>query len=248
MNRLKLILVLFLFNLSVFAQTTAKTDSLNNVLTFDKLLIPELDECIQSALKNSPLLKVNDQQIESLLEEIKIKKKSWLDYLQIDANTRYGLFNQLTLTESTGSTSPDIAIQQAKTQLNYFAGLSIKLPLSYFVNNKSEQKILKNSIKESELKKEDLKNEISKLVVIEYFKLKNFTDLLDAQQNNLQTTQIDYLKAKKDVQNGMLGITEFASISTSYTKAIEAFMKTKNEYYTQIYILKILTGTNLQKK
>lgn len=248
MNRLNLILVLFLFNLSVFAQTTAKTDSLNNVLTFDKLLIPELDECIQSALKNSPLLKVNDQQIESLLEEIKIKKKSWLDYLQIDANTRYGLFNQLTLTESTGSTSPDIAIQQAKTQLNYFAGLSIKLPLSYFVNNKSEQKILKNSIKETELKKQDLKNEISKLVVIEYFKLKNFTDLLDAQQNNLQTTQIDYLKAKKDVQNGMLGITEFASISTSYTKAIEAFMKTKNEYYTQIYILKILTGTNLQKK
>jgi outer membrane protein TolC len=248
MNRLKLILVLFLFNLSVFAQTTAKTDSLNNVLTFDKLLIPELDECIQSALKNSPLMKVNDQQIESLLEEIKIKKKSWLDYLQIDANTRYGLFNQLTLTESTGSTSPDIAIQQAKTQLNYFAGLSIKLPLSYFVNNKSEQKILKNSIKETELKKQDLKNEISKLVVIEYFKLKNFTDLLDAQQNNLQTTQIDYLKAKKDVQNGMLGITEFASISTSYTKAIEAFMKTKNEYYTQIYILKILTGTNLQKK
>jgi outer membrane protein TolC len=248
MNRLKLIIVLFVFNLSVFAQTTAKTDSLNNVLTFDKLLIPELDECIQSALKNSPLMKVNDQQIESLLEEIKIKKKSWLDYLQIDANTRYGLFNQLTLTESTGNTNPDVAIQQAKTQLNYFAGLSIKLPLSYFVSNKSEQKILKNSIKETELKKEDLKNEISKIVVIEYFKLKNFADLLDAQQNNLQTTQIDYLKAKNDIQNGMLGMTEFASISTSYTKAIEAFMKTKNEYYTQFYILKILTGTNLQKK
>jgi hypothetical protein len=84
--------------------------------------------------------------------------------------------------------------------------------------------------------------------VIEYFKLKNFADLLDAQQNNLQTTQIDYLKAKNDIQNGMLGMTEFASISTSYTKAIEAFMKTKNEYYTQFYILKILTGTNLQKK
>lgn len=248
MNRLLILIVCVIFNLSVFAQSSAKPDSISNALVFDKLLIPSLDECIQSALQNSPLMKVNDQQIESLLEEIKIKKKSWLDYIQIDANSRYGLFNQLSLTQTTGSTNPDIAVQQAKTQFNYFAGLTIKLPLSYFVSNKSEQKKIKNSIKETELKKEDLKNEISRLVVIEYFKLKNYYDLLDTQQNNLQTTQVDYLKAKKDVQNGMLGMTEFASISTSYTKAVEAFMKTKNDYYTQFYILKILTGTNLQKK
>jgi outer membrane protein TolC len=233
-----------LITLSVFTQTTVKTDSVSNALSFDKLIIPSLEVCIQSALTNSPLLKANEQQIEKLLEEIKIKKKSWLDYVQIDANSRYGLFNQLTLSESTGGA--DIAVQQAKEQFNYFAGLSIKLPLSYFVSNKNEQKILKHSIKESELKKEELKNEISKLVVVEYFKLKNFSDLINAQQNNLQTTQIDYLKAKKDVQSGMLGMTQFASISTSYTKAVEAFTKTKNDYYTQFYILKILTGSNLQ--
>lgn len=240
-----LMLMLFIM-VSVFAQSAAKTDSVSNDLAFEKLIIPNLETCIQSALTNSPLLKANDQQIEKLLEEIKIKKKSWLDYVQIDANSRYGLFNQLTLSESTGGT--DIAVQQAKEQFNYFAGLTIKLPLSYFVSNKNEQKILKHSIKESELKKEELKNEISKLVVVEYFKLKNYYDMLDAQQNNLQTTQIDYLKAKKDVQNGMLGMTEFASVSTSYTKAVEAFTKTKNDYYTQFYILKILTGSNLQQK
>ncbi len=92
-----------------------------------------------------------------------------------------------------------------------------------------------------------MKNEISRLVVVEYFKLKNFYDLLDTQQNNVQTTQVDYLKAKKDVQNGMKSMTELASISTSYTKAVEAFTKTKNDYYTQYYILKILTGSNLQQ-
>ncbi len=245
MRIFSLMLTLFL-TVSVFTQSAVKTDSVINDLAFEKQIIPNLETCIQSALTNSPLLKANDQQIEKLLEEIKIKKKSWLDYVQIDANSRYGLFNQLTLSETTGGT--DVALQQAKEQFNYFAGLTIKLPLSYFVSNKNEQKILKISIKESELKKEDLKNEISKLVVVEYFKLKNYYDMLDAQQNNLQTTQIDYLKAKKDIQNGMLGMTEFASISTSYTKAVEAFTKTKNDYYTQFYILKILTGSNLQQK
>lgn len=247
MTRIYSIVLYLFFVLSVVAQNVAITDSTTNLLQFDKIIIPELEVCIQSALNTSPLLKANEQQVEKLLEEIKIKKKSWLDYVQIDANSRYGLFNQLTLTESTGGVNPDVAVQSAKEQFNYFAGISIKLPLSYFVNNKSEQKILKQSIKESEFKKEELKNELSRLVVIEYFKLKNYYDLLDAQQNNLQTTQIDYLKAKKDVQNGMLGMTEFASISTSYTKAVEAFMKTKNDYYTQFYILKILTGSNLQK-
>lgn len=245
MIRIYSLMLMLLFVLSGFTQTQVKTDSVTNDLAVEKLIIPNLETCIQSALTNSPLLKANDEQIEKLLEEIKIKKKSWLDYIQIDANSRYGLFNMLTMSQTTGGA--DIAVEQAKEQFNYFAGLTIKLPLSYFVSNKNEQKILKHSIKESELKKEELKNEISKMVVVEYFKLKNYYDLLDAQQNNLQTTQIDYLKAKKDVQNGMLGMTEFASISTSYTKAVEAFTKTKNDYYTQFYILKILTGTNLQQ-
>ncbi|MFZ4581012.1 MAG: TolC family protein [Paludibacter sp.] len=245
MNRLKLILVLFLFNLSVFAQTQAKTDSLSNVLTFDNYIIPELDECIQSTLKNSPLLKASDQQIEIILEDIKIRKKSWLEYLIIDANTRYGLFNQLTLTQETSN--PDVAVQSAKEQFNYFAGLTLRIPLSYFSSNKNEQKKLNISIKEAELKKEELKNEINKLVVTEYFKLKRLQELLGVHLNNLQTAQIDYLKSKNDLKSGMLGMTEFAASSTAHAKAVDAFVSTKNDYYAQFYILNILMGTNIQK-
>jgi outer membrane protein TolC len=245
MNRLKLILVLFLFNLSVFAQTTAKTDSLNNVLTYENYLIPDLSECIESALKNSPLLKANDRQIEIILEDIKIRKKSWLEYLIIDANTRYGLFNQLSLTQETSN--PDVAVQSAKEQFNYFAGITLRIPFSYFSSNKNEQKKLSISIKEAELKKEELKNEINKLVVTEYFKLKRLQELLGVHLNNLQTAQIDYLKSKNDLKSGMLGMTEFAASNTAYAKAVDAFVSTKNDYYSQYYILNILIGTNIQK-
>ena len=245
MNRLKLILVLFLFNLSVFAQTTAKTDSLNNVLTYESYLIPDLNECIESALKNSPLLKANDRQIEIILEDIKIRKKSWLEYLIIDANTRYGLFNQLTLTQETSN--PDVAVQSAKEQFNYFAGITLRIPFSYFSSNKNEQKKLSISIKEAELKKEELKNEINKLVITEYFKLKRLQELLGVHLNNLQTAQIDYLKSKNDLKSGMLGMTEFAASHTAYAKAVDAFVSTKNDYYSQYYILNILIGTNIQK-
>ncbi len=105
-------LVMLLTTAAVFAQPALKTDSVDNIPAFEKLLIPGLDVCIQSALTNSPLLKANDEQTEKLLEEIKIKKKSWLDYVQIDANSRYGLFNMLTLSQTTGGA--DIDVQQAK--------------------------------------------------------------------------------------------------------------------------------------
>lgn len=247
----RFLLVIFLLNFIFIAgaQVKINSDSLKSVdneMSMKGLLIPDMNECIQSALKSSPLLQASDVEVEKLLEEIKIKKKSWLDYVQIDANARYGLFNQLTLTEQTGG-SPDIAIQSNKEQLNYFAGLTIRLPISYFANNKREQKILKQSIHESELKREELKREIARLVVTEYFKLKRLYEILDVNQNNLQTAQIDFLKAKSEVKGGMLGMTEFAAISTAYTKAVDAFISTKNEYYSQFYIIKILTGTNLQK-
>lgn len=249
MKRFLIIIICALSTFGAIAQDLAKPDSIKNVdkdMILEKFLLPDLDECIQSAIKNSPLLKASDVEVEKLLEEIKIKKKSWLDYVQIDANSRYGLFNQLSLTEQTGD-APDIAIQSNKEQLNYFAGVTIRMPFSYFANNKNEQKILKHSIRESELRKEELKNEISRMVITEYFKLKNLYEMLGFHQNNLQTAQIDFMKAKSEVKGSMLGMTEFAAITTAYTKAVDAFISTKNEYYSQFYMLKILTGSNLQK-
>jgi len=233
---------------AAFAQNVPIDDQKSDVefkhVMYEKFEIPELSVCIDSALANSPLLKASDEQINIILEDIKIRKKLWLDYIIIDANSRYGLFNQLTFTQQTSN--PDIAIQQAKEQFNYFAGITIRIPFSYFGNNKNEQKKLKLSIKETELKKEDLKNEIKKLVVNEYFKLNRLRDLVDVHLNNLQTVNIDYLKTKNDLKAGMATMTEFAASNTAYAKAVDAFVSTKNEYYAQYYILNILIGSNIQ--
>ncbi len=245
----KVLILFFLVSISIcnYSQVPIVVDSLkpdNGLTQTETFVIPELSVCIESALKNSPLLKANQEQIEIILEDIKIKKKSWLEYLIIDANTRYGLFNQVTLTQETSS--PDLAIQSNKEQFNYFAGITLRIPFSYFASNKNEQKKLKLSIKEAELRKEDLKIEINKLVVVEYFKLKRLQELVGVHLNNLQTAQIDYLKSKNDLKSGMLTMTELAASSTAYAKAVDAFVSVKNDYYAQYYILNILIGSNIQ--
>lgn len=208
--------------------------------------LPELNVFIESALKNSPLLKVSDKEIEKILEEIKMQKKSWMDFIQIDANSRYGLFNQLTVNDQITSDVPSVAIQSDKQQLNYYAGITLKIPISNFANKKNELKILNSNIQESELKKEQLKKEITLLVIDDYYKLKGFSELFETLENTLQTMKISYKKSLKEVENGVLSFTEFAAVSASYSKAEESFSKLRNDYYAQYYKLQVLTGINIQ--
>lgn len=249
MKHLIFFLIAHLFVLNVFSQSSLKSDSL--LADFDytkteKFIIPELSVCIDSALNNSPLLKASDHQIAVILEDIKINKKTWLDFFIIDANARYGLYNQLTLTQQTAN--PDLSIQSAKEQLNYFAGVTLRIPFSYFTNNGNQRKKLEYNLKEIEVKKDELRNDIRKVVIKEYFALKRLQDLIGVHLNNIQTAQIDLFKSKNDVKSGMIGMTEFASSSSAYTKAMEGFITTKSEYYMQYHILSILIGTNLQNQ
>lgn len=225
-------------------ENTVKLDS-TVFLEMQNVEIPTLDFCIQAAIEHSPLLKASDAQVEKLLEELKIQKKSWTNYVLFDANARFGLFNQIQI-EQLSPDLPDVGVTTAREQLNYFAGLTIKLPLSLFLNSKNEQKTIQLSVKEMELKREELKNEISKIVVNEYFAMKAAQERLIVNQNNLQSTRIDYLKASNDVSNNFLSVTEYASISTSYSKAYEAYITSKNEFYAKYYLIKLLIGTYKQ--
>ena len=248
----RLILTLsFLATILFSAQSQEKNNSTQKIdsgavkLT-EKIDLPELDVFIESALKNSPLLQVSDKEKDKILEQIKIQKKSWAEFIQIDGNTRYGLYNQLTVNDQVASELPSVGIQSNKQQLNYFAGVTLKLPLSYFTNKKNELKILNYNIQESELKKDQLKKDITQIVIEEYYKLKYCREMLDAYQITLQTMKISYLKSVKDVENGNVNFSEFATITYSYSKAEEGYAKLKNDYYTQIYKLQVLTGINLQ--
>src|SRR5665647_3441191 len=108
----RLILTLsFLATILFSAQSQEKNNSTQKIdsgavkLT-EKIDLPELDVFIESALKNSPLLQVSDKEKDKILEQIKIQKKSWAEFIQIDGNTRYGLYNQLTVNDQVASELP----------------------------------------------------------------------------------------------------------------------------------------------
>lgn len=235
----------------IVVSTLSAQQTINNpgLVSVDSLIIdesfplPNLDSCIQLAISNSPLLLVNNEEIVKLVEDLKIQKSSWLNYIQLDGNTRYGLFNQLQLSQSTEGGS-DVGVQTAKEQFNYYAGITIKIPFSYFTSNKREQNKIKSGIREIEYKRAETIKEISKVIVSEYFNFKKAYELMLVQQENLQTVRLGFLKANHDLNNNIISIGDFAAASSTYSRAKESYITTKNEYYAQYYLLKLLMGVN----
>lgn len=217
--------------------------SVDSLIVNESFPLPNLDSCIQMAITNSPLLLVNNEEIVKLVEELKIQKSSWLNYIQLDANTRYGLFNQLQLSQNTEGGS-EVGVETAKEQFNYYAGITIKIPLSYFILNKREQNKIKSGIREIEYRRTETIREISKIVVAEYFNFRKTYELMQVQQDNLQTVRLGFLKANRDLNNNIISIGDFAAASSSYSRVKESYIATKNEYYAQYYLLKLLMGVD----
>lgn len=249
MRRLILVILGLFFMFSASSQENKINNQKNNVndsLRKSPSKLIDLKVLIDSALNNSPLLKVSDREIDILLEEIKIKKKSWLQFISLDINTKYGLYNQLSINEEISSDNPDVAIQSNKEQFNYYAGISIKLPLGTFTSRNNELKIIQQNIKVNELKKEQLKKEITTFVIEEYYKLVNYKENMTLDQNTLQIMKIVYLKSEKEVDNGILKFEDFSSIAAKYYNAEQSFSKSKNEYISQLYKLQLLTGIKIE--
>jgi len=242
--RTYIILIISCFTTVLQAQSSSGNGAVNDTISVDPK-IPELKVFIESALKNSPLLKASDMQIERVFEQIKKEKKSWTDFIFIDANARYGLFNQVTVSDQTGV---DLGIKSAREQFNYFAGLTFRLPLSNFTSKKNDIKILTSDLEGSKFKKEQLKNELTQLVIDEYFKLINMNQSIQINQNILQSLRLNMVKAQKDINTGIIGLSDYNSVLTTKEKAEESYYKSQNDYYAQFYKIQVLTGLNLNEK
>lgn len=220
-----------------------RIDSLN-----ENIKIPELNVFLNSAIKNSPLLMATDREIDQILEKVKIEKKSWLDFLYIDGNGRYGLFDQLTVSQQTTGSVVPTGIKLANQQFNYYVGLSIKLPLSNFSSRKNEINILKYSQQASESKKQELIKELTLSVIDEYYKLINLQESMAILQEIFETYEISYLKATKEIETGTMDLSQFAVLVSNHGTAKANYVKTKNDFFSQYYKLQALTGINLNKK
>ena len=237
----------FIFLNNGLSQTLQNNDLKSDSLIVDQN-IPSVEIFIQSAVKNSPLLKISDNDIQEIFEKIKIEKKSWSDYFFIEGDIRYGLYNQLIANQQTGVSTVDYGLKTANQQFTYYGGVSLKLPISKFLSKKSQIKILNNNLSESKQRKEQTERELINLVIEEYYKLIKSYQVLQVNQNVMEALKITYMKVQKDLANGLIDLNEYSTFLISKAKVEEGYYNAKNDYYTQYKKIQVLTGINLNSK
>ena len=112
-----------------------------------QLLIPKLEVLIDSALVNNGMLGYRKDEIDVNKANLTSKRRNWTRNFGIQADTRYGNFNNL----SNNANGVDVVtLASATTQTNYGVGLYLKIPVFDIFNRKSDIKQAKAEISQAE--------------------------------------------------------------------------------------------------
>ena len=112
----------------------------------DKLLIPDLEVLIDSALVNNGMLNYRIDEIEVKKGNLTSKRRNWTRNFGLQADTRYGTFDNFS-NNMTGSNTSVLA--STTIQTNYGIGLYLKIPVFDVFNRKADIKQAKAELSQA---------------------------------------------------------------------------------------------------
>lgn len=207
-----------------------------------KLLIPELEVLIDSALANNGMLGYRKNEIEVKKANLKSKRRNWTRNFGIQADTRYGTFDNFSNNVSGPNT---VTLASTTTQTNYGVGLYLKIPVFDIFNRKSDIKQAKAEISQAKSLVKFQEDEIRETVIRYYEDLILKENLLEIQAVNLSDAKVNKEMAKKEFTNGQMEIYEYIRISDITAGVATEFEKAKSNLLLAKKLLENFTGVQI---
>lgn len=242
MNRkLKVFFLIFLMPVYLLAQeygniSTQKEDIIK--------MLPPLRDLIDSAERNSPLLKLIEADV--VIQRLKTVslKREWMRNIGFEASVRYGygLLDNFVLSQNFGN---DLYYQNIETRYNI--GVFLKIPLSNIYDRSS----IKISIKEQEKANYQLEktlNELRQLIIVQYNNVVKAHRSLSLRTESLALYQIQAERAEKDYLNGQISISEYARLKEMLTGSLMNLEENKIEFLTALQLLQEAVGVKIELK
>jgi len=235
------ILLTFLFItasgvLVINAQSAEEVDSMDNSYS---LLIPKFNVLIDSILKRSAMVNFRNQHIGVKESELKSERRDWTRNLGIQADTRYGTFDNFS-TISGDNASVNLASNTQ--QLNYSVGLYLKIPVFDVLNRRNKIKLAKLEVDEAKSMAEFQKEEIRQTVIRMYQDLILKQKLLQIKSRSLGDGKVNLQMVEKEFRNGVVPISEYVRI-VGMTENLEAdYTKAMSEFITAKLMLEDMAG------
>ena len=225
MRTLTISFITFLFvQLNVNAQDTISTLNVEN----DSL--HTLNFYMESAILNSPMLKMHESFVGQKELELQLLKYAWMREIYVTADTKFGNY---------GNTNP---LEQFN--LGYGTGAFIRLPLSAFVGSSERKRIAKLGVEASKFQKSSLEEELKKLVITQYNEVLLRKSLIDIQVQATDVALLNYKIAEEEFKGGVINVDAFSRTSQIFFTQMSALEKIKSEYKNSKEILFEICGNN----
>jgi len=237
---LKSIFLLYL-NTFCFSNALAQTSLLQSTsLNKSEFNIPALKVIIDSVLKRNGMVRFRKQHVEVQASKLKSESIYWTRNLGIQADTRYGTFDNTSLTANGGSTGT--VLNTNTKQLNYGVGLYLKFPVFDLLNRKNQITLAKMELEESKSMVQFQEDEIRQTTIKLYQELVLKQRLLQIKSESLGNGKVNFQMVEKEFKNGLVTISEYVRITSIYSSMESDYELAKSEYLAARQILEDMAG------
>jgi outer membrane protein TolC len=215
--------------------------------TMETIEIPPLSVFEEAAVQNSSLLKIKHLEADKIEQYTRVERKRWMDFVSVEGASNYGSFNQVLQNYSTTPPVEATGNELKSEQFNYYAGVSVKIPISTFASHGNEMKIKKIEKQQAVLEGRNIENTIRQQVVDEYHRLLYLRESMNIFGQIYQTLDISLQKTERDMLKGLVSINDFALLTSTVGKAKDDYSKAKNNFFAQYRKMEYMTGLDLMK-
>lgn len=244
--------MLGIFPYTSYSQTPA--DSLQENYTYFNPMaeniedyLPPMQELIDSAISNSPLLKYRNAQ--HIISELNTKsvRRTWSKYLGVISDFKYGLFDNLVLNQdATGNVNTNLVTTTEQTR--YSAGVYVKFPLQEFLDRKNKIKMAQQEEKMALYEYQKAKKELRKLIIQQYSDLLLSQKVLRIKNNFRQDVVIQKQMAEQKFKNNQISVSEMTKMNSMYSKALTEYETAKSNFNNAYLMLQEIVGIKFKLK
>ncbi len=203
-------------------------------------ILPPLEVLIDSAIAHNPGIRSADLQTKVMQYKLNVDKSSWTKNLGLQTDVRYGTFDTFSTNTSAGQNPSTQATQNS--QLNYGVGAFVKIPIFDAISRKymlkSDQLAVEQTINQSEVQRNDLRQMVIKLYNDFILKHKLFV----IKMKYAETIKINMQLAEKEFQNGVMNLDNYTRVCDTYARSEADFESVKMDLKTAYMTLEVVVG------
>jgi outer membrane protein TolC len=203
--------------------------------------LPKLESLLDSAVVNSPLLKIIDADI--VIQDLKVKseKKNWLSYFNVNGSAKYGRFDNLVIKEDLGL--KDVGISNSE-QTRYSFGLTVTVPFET-IFDKSDINIAREEKEKLVHERDKTIQELRKLVIVQYGNLLRAHKRLMILTSQFESGKMLLYETELNYKNGLAQLSDYSKQNNEVLNTEMSLEESKVEFTTALYLLQETVGIRI---